>query len=406
MQEEIEANEANDSPANGADPVADDSWVALPTLFKRNSDNSIQVWTMYVCGNKRMTIFGKLNGKKQSSAPTVVNAGKNIGRKNATTAEEQCALEAQSDWEKKLKSGYVLAIDAAKAGEVSELVEGGVWPMLAKVYSKMWHKITWPAAVQPKLDGHRCLGITDTDGKCTLWSRKRHQILSMPHIVEQIEALGTRDMVFDGELYLHSRVGDEVTFDKLSSLIRQSKPMPGGEVMQYHCYDMVYPGGFARRLKMRDSLIPPAGTDPRTPNIIPVLTLIVENEDDVMAAFDQFTRDGYEGCMVRNLDGDYVSHPTHRSDDLQKVKEVDDAEFEIVGVTPGKGKLENCGMFLCRLDNGKTFTAKMIGKLSNLAQFLEHPEAVLGKMLTVKYQGLSADGVPRFPIALRLREDI
>ena len=41
-----------------------------------------------------------------------------------------------------------------------------------------------------------------------------------------------------------------------------------------------------------------------------------------------------------------------------------------------------------------------------LKDYWEHPKKYIGKMLTVAFQGLSADGIPRFPVALRLAESL
>jgi hypothetical protein len=55
---------------------------------------------------------------------------------------------------------------------------------------------------------------------------------------------------------------------------------------------------------------------------------------------------------------------------------------------------------------GVEFRAMMKGSHDELAKYVEHPELVVGKMVTVKYQGLTGkNGVPRFPVALRIRED-
>lgn len=41
-----------------------------------------------------------------------------------------------------------------------------------------------------------------------------------------------------------------------------------------------------------------------------------------------------------------------------------------------------------------------------LKDYFEEPEIFINKMLTVKYQGLSADGIPRFPIGRVVRFDV
>ena len=60
-------------------------------------------------------------------------------------------------------------------------------------------------------------------------------------------------------------------------------------------------------------------------------TCRVDDEAALMAVFEDFRAHGYEGAMVRNVEGAYESHPTHRSSDLQKIKKFDDAEWPIIG---------------------------------------------------------------------------
>ena len=63
---------------------------------------------------------------------------------------------------------------------------------------------------------------------------------------------------------------------------------------------------------------------------------------------------------------------------------------------------------------GKTITfgtkeglirAKMEGKQKNLKHLFENPNECLGKPLTIKYQNLSKDGIPRFPVGKTIRFD-
>jgi len=63
-------------------------------------------------------------------------------------------------------------------------------------------------------------------------------------------------------------------------------------------------------------------------------------------------------------------------------------------------------MFVCELENGETFRVKMVGALDDLTEYFDNPEPWIGKQLTVKFQGKSVYGVPRFPVALRFREDV
>jgi DNA ligase 1 len=371
---------------------------ALLKLYKKTGTGKTQTWQIFVDGADTYTKFGPEGGTVQTSARET-STPKNEGKANATTAEEQAVLDAESKWRKKLGAGYVRTLEDLAAGVVDASIQGGIFPMLAKSYRKEGHKIAFPAYAQPKLDGHRCIAVVDGNGKCSLWTRKRKPCASVPHIVRAVEGLGLKDVVMDGELYAHS-FRDK--FEQLAHLVRQSAPTCGCEEVEYHVFDAQGTEGFGRRHERLKQLLAWA-VNP----VVPVDTRLVNDEAELMAAFDEFRAQGYEGAMVRNAEGAYESHPTHRSNDLQKIKEFDDAEWRIVGVREGKGKLAGHAIFTCRTyGTGMEFDVKLAGDMSILKTYFENPDTAIGKLLTVQYQGLTGkSGVPRFPVGLRLRDD-
>jgi len=360
----------------------------FPILYKKTSTGAIQMWEIATLNCDIITRFGQVDGKIQLTRDTICD-GKNIGRSNSTTPEEQAKSEAQSQWEKKVKKGYVEDIDRAENGKTD--IEGGTFPMLAKSYKKDGDKIKFPAYVQPKLDGHRCLG----EGNGKLWSRTRKPITSSPHISKAVNGKIKNSCYFDGELYNHNYKNN---FEHITHLIRQEEPTDGHENIQYHIYDVVMPGTFEERNKWLINNIP------NDPNIILVETLKVGNENELMEAFEKFIEMGYEGAIVRNANGLYVNK---RSADLQKIKEFDDSEFKIIGIEEGRGKLHgHVGSFICVTKNGEEFKAKMKGEINKLKEYFDNNELWEKKVLTVQYQGLTKYGIPRFPVGLRIRKDI
>lgn len=360
------------------------------TLYKKTTTGAGQQWTISVNRNVITTEFGKVGGKLIISTETI-HEGKNTGKKNSTTKEEQALLEAKSSYEGKLKKGYVESLDGAMDGEINEIIEGGMFPMLAHKYSEQGHKIIFPALAQPKLDGHCCIAIK-VDGKWGLWSRTRKKITGVPHIIEALSKTNI-DYILHGELYNHDY---KSKFEELTHFIRQETPEPGHEIVQFHIYDVADPGLHqSKRIEILESM---NLEDP----LRFVETIEVEDEDSLMAAFDLFLKEGYEGAMVRNRLGMYVNK---RSYDLLKVKEFDDSEFKVVDVEEGKGIMEGKAIFVCETPEGIRFNTKMTGSLSDLEKYVKSPEIVLGKMVTVKYQGFTTKNrVPRFPICLRIRE--
>lgn len=375
----------------------------LPTLFKKTATGAAQEWTVGTDGNTIVTRWGQVGGTIQVTRDEI-KTGKNIGRSNATTPTQQAELEAQSQWEKKLKKGYVQNLVDAREGKTDAIIEGGIFPMLAHRYDEQGHKLTFPCFGQPKLDGHRCVAVVDEKGRCTLWSRTRKPITSMAHIVQAIESLGIHSTIFDGELYNHEYRN---RFEELTSFIRATDFRPGAEVVQYHIYDMPSAWDFWQRINFLLSL--PITSQNKffsdRPDIIRIVeTRMASDEDELIAMFNQFLEQGYEGAMARNANGHYLNK---RSYDLLKIKEFIDEEFQVIGVEEGRGKLVGHAIFVCKTKSDIEFRAKLKGKQEELKQYFEHPELAVGRQLTVKHQGYTnKNGVPRFPVAMRFREDI
>ena len=375
----------------------------FPTLYKKTSTGKIQMWSVSVQGSSPsgpasiVTRFGQVDGKVQETSD-IISEGKNVGRSNETTPWTQAVAEAESNWTGKKKKGYVETSDDASSGKVDAVIEGGVSPMLAHSFDDHGHKIIWPAYGQRKLDGIRCVAILK-NGTCTLWTRSRKRIASVPHIEREIEKLfGDRDLTLDGELYNQAYAQ---SFETIVSLVRQDEPAPDSHLVQYHVYDLVTSGGFSERMATLQALLQNLSSD--SPLKL-VETVKLENKDNVSEYLAKFIEDGYEGLMIRNAAGQYVGK---RSYDLLKAKTFQDSEFKIVDIEEGRGKLAgHVGGFVCEMPNGQKFVAKMAGSLDRLRDYFQNHSLWKDKLLTVKYQGLTnTNGVPRFPVGIAIRSE-
>jgi DNA ligase-1 len=191
-------------------------------------------------------------------------------------------------------------------------------------------------------------------------------------------------------------------FEELTSFIRQTTPKPGHEVVQYWVYDIVTDGDFANRASCLDDVSLRA-LNTGCKKISAVATFDVDSEDDLMEKFQVFLDAGFEGAMARNRKGTYKNK---RSYDLQKVKTFADQEYPVIRIEEGRGKMAGRALFVCETPEGKEFRVKMVGALDDLKAYFENPTPWIGRQLTVKFQNLSADGIPRFPVAMRFREDV
>jgi DNA ligase-1 len=382
-----------------------------PTLYKKTSTGAIQQWRIWTDDSTIHTEHGHVDGAMQVSTD-LVSEGKNVGKKNETTARGQAEFEAKAKWEKQVKKGYVQDKHHAEEGGIDEaFIEGGVLPMLAHKFRDHAKKIIYPAAAQPKLDGIRCEGVVEDDD-VGLWSRTRKPLTGTPHIEAAIrDAFAGSDIVTDGELYNHALRAD---FEQIISHVRKGAAGAGSEIIEYHLYDLAIEGltfeeRNARLKKFFD------GRD-RVGPLVYVETVIVNNEDELMAYFANCIERGYEGCMVRNLKGKYVGK---RSYDLQKVKEFDDNEFAVAATMEGRGIMAGKAVFGCKLDQAPAtvydskgefdtdhpnqFAVKMKGSLDALRQYLNNPR-VIGKMLTVQHFGYTKYNKPRFPVGKAVRD--
>lgn len=391
----------------------------LPTLFKKTSTGAIEQWTIFVERGKDsphysiITEHGQLKGKLITSVE-VVTEGKNLGKANETTIKDQAESQAQSEWNtKKTRKGYTEDMLKAMAGNNDGA--GGIRPMLAKDYAEHKAKIKFPCAVQPKLDGIRCIAVVGPESPAvTLWSREQKPILACPHIAEAVAALllppGT---VLDGELYNHDLKDD---FEKIVSCVRKPYPAAPEEqaMIQYHIYDIPRLPGEEEKMPFSDRTRHLFGllvegswgsaklVDECLHYVETVGGTNIKDEDDLIRYRKLFQAAGYEGAMARNLDSLYEEG--RRSPHLQKLKEFLEDDFPIVGVKEGKGKMAGCGIFTCEVPGGLTFDVKMEGKLEDLRQYVTDHSTWKDKKLTVKYFSMTKRGVPRFPVGKVVRD--
>ena len=362
--------------------------MTLPTLYKQTSTGKVQQWTISVEKNHVTTVYGLTDGKHQTTVD-IIKEGKNLGRSNETTPESQAVLQAQQQFAGKLKDGYVEDMKlAASTKNTLDAVE----PMLAHPIENKEKYVKFPAWAQPKFDGLRCIAIKKGD-EVKLYSRTQKEFITVPHIAEEIKNLFKGDVILDGELYNHKYKHD---FNQIIHLIKRDDVHPDHKKVEYHIYDVVASGDYATRTTplhiLKDATY-----------CIPVETVTVETREGLEAYQAECVERGYEGCMYRNMEGTYENK---RSKYLLKVKTFKDDEFKIVDVEEGCGKLMGkVGAFHCELKDGRTFKASPAVTLEEKEAMWKSRKDYIGKMATVKYQNLTPDGMPRFPIFKCVRDE-
>lgn len=235
--------------------------------------------------------------------------------------------------------------------------------------------------VSEKLDGVRAYW----DGK-KLWSRGGNVYVAPDWFTEDFP-----DQPLDGELW-----SGRQRFAELSGVVRKHQPVDSEwRQVRFHVFDQ--PGRdtpFEQRYRQLEELVETSGAR--------YLALVeqrpVASHPALMALLAEAVANGAEGLMLKRKASLYQAG---RSDDLLKVKTHQDAEATVVRHLPGKGKYRGMmGSLEVELDNGRRFR---IGTGFTDAD-RRHPPAI-GSLITFRYRGYTATGLPRFASFLRVRDD-
>jgi DNA ligase-1 len=359
----------------------------LPPLYAKTATGAINVWVCWVSGAHVVVQWGQDGGAQQQARFEC--KPKNAGRANATTAEEQAIKEAVAKWKKQVKKKYFETPEAAGT-------ELNLKPMLAKSFEDRKAKVTYPVDVQPKLDGVRCFAYR-RDGRVFLQSRGGDPY-DVEHIRSALEpCLTAEGHVLDGELYLHG-----TSLQNITSLVK--RPQEGSERLSYCIYDHTFIETYNTAWQMRRTVLERWFKESApSESILPVPTVQAESEERVRALHDHYVKAGYEGAIIRTLDGVYKFG--YRSSDLLKLKSFQDAEFPIVGWTVGKGKFANVPIFKCTTGEGKEFDVAPKGTDAERLEMLRKADSLIGKQLTVRFFDWTDERIPHFPVGICIREE-
>lgn len=399
----------------------------IPVLYKRTRTGAIQYWEIKTSTKADGTssiikTSGQYGTEKPLEHVKEITKGKNIGKKNETTPQQQAEAEALSQWKKKQDDGYKSIDDLgiehhtklhggihpelgwkhkavfyknfkevleAALPKFNSDAQGNVKPMLAKAVN--WDKVTYPCYVQPKMDGVRCLAISDGQS-VTFLSRGGKPFSTLGHIGEEIlkKAPG-ETFILDGEVY-----SEELTFQSIVSAVK--KQSEESKLLKLKVYDMVTSGNQMKRKRKLQDLLIHSGRG--FENVHCVDFHVCLGKEEVLAYFSEFLSKGYEGAMVRLTNGEYDQG--QRSSSLLKVKEFDSNEYDFIGYELGQRGVEDL-IAVCR-NGGKVFRAKMQGTVADKEEEYNSRPPEPGTPLTVKHFGYTDDGLPRFPIGVAFRD--
>lgn len=457
---------------------------SFPVLFSIDKSGKRRHWSVTVTGDTVTSVSGLETGKKITTNRQY--SGKNVGKKNETSPEQQAELEAYKDWVKKVEKGYlpddtdhplyvalnterqatggknlnaVAKMKGVKGKTVTDtdsyLVPGYIGPKPMKTTELKTETIRGDKRIkasvlkhfnfknrvytQPKIDGYRCIvnAIDEDYNSIVMTSNSGKQFSWFASLREEIALLfknllqsdNDRDShylsyyIFDGlDCELYSPV-----FYNTDTLDNRDHPVPYSATQRFsiiqsicsvtakqphaledqiciYVFDLVDLSGKVDQNTRLDILkkISMINTSTR---IVFVPTEEIVSEQALFENHDRYVEEGYEGVILRSGDLRYKEGPS-RASMIQKYKSFVDSEYEIVGVDRDTGVAIEQFVWVCTLPDGSEFKVKPMGTKEEKLYMFENFKDYIGKMLTVKYQELSADGIPRFPVAKGVRDDM
>lgn len=253
------------------------------------------------------------------------------------------------------------------------------------------------AYIQPKLDGVRCTAVKI--GKTVKLKYKSGKALKMPHISKALAKIIPTGVTLDGELYIH---GED--FDTISSLVRRHREE--SKQLEYHVYDAKFNAWPSTPFEDRTRYVQSINTDNGA--IQNVTTWTADNDMPISwydAKHRELVAEGYEGSIIRSGSSYYGQKSITT---LQKRKDAEDTEFEIVGYKEGTGAHQGMVIWTCSTDEGHTFDVVPNGNQERRRQLYECAVCHIGDLLKVRHSGYTENGVPKctFGLGIRDRKDM
>lgn len=279
--------------------------------------------------------------------------------------------------------------------------------------------------IQPKLDGIRCIAYLENDNVVFI-SRGKNQFCFLNHIRDQLKIFlkNDPDIILDGEFYADSIYADvaykgkkaiyspsntelpiKARFNVIAGAIKtnRSEPHELESQIKYHVFDIVDPTGKIsqrERFQKLRKLFKSNGCS----DIVQVKTIKIYNIKRIETYHAKFDEMGYEGVIIRSSDNKYTMN--RRVSTIRKHKNFIDKEFLCIGTFKDKGTSKEYFSWKCqdKDDDSIIFNATPNGTIEQRIEWYDNRKKYIGVDLTVKYQGVSQDGIPRFPKVIGIRD--
>ena len=263
--------------------------------------------------------------------------------------------------------------------------------------------------VSRKLDGVRCLIVVDEKGKAKSFSRAGKQFHTLSLVEKEIESLGVKNVVYDGEMCIVDNNGDEDFQNIMKEIGRKDHTIENG---LFQIFDFIpseifkrgeaKSGTFSQRVFALQNLL--LG---KTCRYISFLSQIpISNFEELDALSAKASEKGWEGLMLRKNS----TYQGKRSNDILKVKTFYDAEYKVIDTFFGPLRYIKEGIEVEEeMLSGVAIEHKgnivRVGSGFSIEQrqhLYKCPEDILHKTITVQYfeesQNQNGEYSLRFPV--------
>lgn len=414
----------------------------FPVLYKRSMAERRLMWVVGYNGNGSIvTRHGQVGGAIQTSYSVVEL------NKSGKLFHEQALQDVKQKRKEKMDIGY---------RELGAQAPTTISPMLATDLNKTKIK-AWPVMVQAKLDGVRAI-CRDSNGRIEFRSRESNEFKFMQHLRDNIADFFDflpEGCALDGELYSHS-ISSQLILGMVKSTVNTHPRI--GEI-EYYIFDIIIPGDSQMPYEERYKILATAyrqyyfdrgvsdlsaiptedqrqsisfielnkylnnniigiineyfPVKVKVPKFFLLTAELAYNRNDVEVAHNAYVQMGYEGVMVKKIskhnnipiiENKSCIYRFGRCTNLIKYKHFKDDEGTIIGFEEGNGIWLQTPIFIVQDKTGKTFKATPKGSLELRRKMYTDIKILIGKRVTYRYQELSQEGIPRFPIALHIRD--
>ena len=243
-----------------------------------------------------------------------------------------------------------------------------------------------------KLDGVRCITIVDIQGNVKCYSRQGNEFETLAVVREAVKQMGLRGVVFDGEICLMDKDGNEDFPGIMKQIKRKNHTINNPRYVMFDYLtlsefdnkssEMVLTGRLGRFTKIAEHI--------ENSIYLSVLQQVVVSDDNHFAKLSTEAEElGHEGLMVRKN----VGYEGKRTQNLLKVKKFHDAEYQVIDLdfedhrVIREGKEVVMPMLAQAWIEHKGYKVA-VGSGWNQEQrirYQKNPSELIGKTITVQY---------------------